>query len=215
MTRAPWRQRASPTCSPRGDDDRRRDASRSGDDGGWRPAPGEWSANECVGHLIEAERRGFAGRIRRSSPTATGRPGRPRGLGPAGRRRGASRPPRNGDRPRGRVRRAAGRERRARPGLRPADLAGAGSIPMSGRSASTSCSASGSITTATTSARCWRSPRRGSGARWATPTVQPRGSVGAMTRRFRRRATSGSFGVVRRRGRSAQPTMPPTVGPTM
>ena len=32
--------------------------------GGWRPEPGEWSANECVGHLIEAERRGFAGRIR-------------------------------------------------------------------------------------------------------------------------------------------------------
>jgi hypothetical protein len=32
--------------------------------GGWRPAAGEWSANECVGHLIEAERRGFAGRIR-------------------------------------------------------------------------------------------------------------------------------------------------------
>ena len=35
-----------------------------GDAGGWRPEPGEWSANECVGHLIEAERRGFAGRIR-------------------------------------------------------------------------------------------------------------------------------------------------------
>ncbi len=35
-----------------------------GDQSGWRPAPGEWSANECVGHLIEAERRGFAGRIR-------------------------------------------------------------------------------------------------------------------------------------------------------
>ncbi len=35
-----------------------------GDDAGWRPAPGEWSANECIGHLIEAERRGFAGRIR-------------------------------------------------------------------------------------------------------------------------------------------------------
>jgi hypothetical protein len=31
---------------------------------GWRPAPGEWSANEVVGHLVEAERRGFAGRIR-------------------------------------------------------------------------------------------------------------------------------------------------------
>ena len=37
-----------------------------GDEGGrWRPAPGEWCANEVVGHLIEAERRGFAGRIRR------------------------------------------------------------------------------------------------------------------------------------------------------
>jgi DinB superfamily len=31
---------------------------------GWRPAPGEWSANECIGHLIEADQRGFAGRIR-------------------------------------------------------------------------------------------------------------------------------------------------------
>ena len=36
-----------------------------GDEGGWRPEPGDWSANECVGHMIEAERRGFAGRIRR------------------------------------------------------------------------------------------------------------------------------------------------------
>jgi hypothetical protein len=35
-----------------------------GDACGWRPEPGEWSANECAGHLIEAERRGFAGRIR-------------------------------------------------------------------------------------------------------------------------------------------------------
>ena len=35
-----------------------------GDESGWRPAPGEWSANECVGHLIESEQRGFAGRIR-------------------------------------------------------------------------------------------------------------------------------------------------------
>jgi hypothetical protein len=34
------------------------------DGGGWRPAPGEWCANEVVGHLIEAEGRGFAGRIR-------------------------------------------------------------------------------------------------------------------------------------------------------
>jgi hypothetical protein len=31
----------------------------------WRPAPGEWSANECLGHVIEADRRGFGGRIAR------------------------------------------------------------------------------------------------------------------------------------------------------
>ena len=46
-----------------------------GDQGGWRPAPGEWSANECVGHLIEAERRGFAGRIRSIlAAAASGKP---------------------------------------------------------------------------------------------------------------------------------------------
>lgn len=31
----------------------------------WRPGADEWSANETLGHLIEAERRGFNGRIRR------------------------------------------------------------------------------------------------------------------------------------------------------
>ena len=31
----------------------------------WRPAAGEWSINEVIGHLIEAEERGFGGRIRR------------------------------------------------------------------------------------------------------------------------------------------------------
>ncbi len=35
-----------------------------GPEAGWRPAPGEWSVSECVGHLIECERRSFAGRIR-------------------------------------------------------------------------------------------------------------------------------------------------------
>jgi DinB superfamily len=30
----------------------------------FHPEPGEWCAKEVVGHLIEAERRGFAGRIR-------------------------------------------------------------------------------------------------------------------------------------------------------
>lgn len=36
-----------------------------GDDGcRFHHRDGEWCVNECVGHLIEAERRGFAGRIR-------------------------------------------------------------------------------------------------------------------------------------------------------
>jgi DinB superfamily len=30
----------------------------------WHPAPGEWCVKEVIGHLIEAERRGFSGRIR-------------------------------------------------------------------------------------------------------------------------------------------------------
>jgi DinB superfamily len=30
----------------------------------WHPATGEWCVNECVGHMIETEKRGFAGRIR-------------------------------------------------------------------------------------------------------------------------------------------------------
>ncbi len=30
----------------------------------WHPAPAEWCAREVVGHLIEAEQRGFAARIR-------------------------------------------------------------------------------------------------------------------------------------------------------
>lgn len=29
----------------------------------WRPTPDDWCINEVIGHLIEAERRGFAGRI--------------------------------------------------------------------------------------------------------------------------------------------------------
>ena len=45
-----------------------------GDEGGWRPEPGEWSANECAGHLMEAERRGFAGRIRHILDGAPDRP---------------------------------------------------------------------------------------------------------------------------------------------
>ena len=30
----------------------------------WRPAPDEWCVNECVGHVIVAEQRAFAGRIK-------------------------------------------------------------------------------------------------------------------------------------------------------
>src|SRR4051794_7845809 len=44
---------------------------------GWRPTQGGWGANECVGHLIEGERRGFAGRIRQILAAA---PDEPAGL---------------------------------------------------------------------------------------------------------------------------------------
>ena len=43
----------------------RAEAEPLGDEGmRWHPAPGEWCANEVIGHILEAERRGFAGRIR-------------------------------------------------------------------------------------------------------------------------------------------------------
>ena len=44
-----------------------------GDDARWHPAAGEWCANEVLGHILEAERRGFNGRIRTilAEPDAT------------------------------------------------------------------------------------------------------------------------------------------------
>ena len=53
-----------------------------GDDAGWRPEPGEWSANECVGHLIEADRRRFAGRIRTILAASPGVPAQLEGWDP-------------------------------------------------------------------------------------------------------------------------------------
>ena len=141
-----------------------------GDDAGWRPEPGEWSANECVGHLMEAERRGFAGRIRLDPRGAAGQAGAARSLGPACGRRGAPGPPPLSVRARRGIRRAACRRRPPRP--RPQgdrSRAGPACTRTSVRSGSTSCSGSGSITTGTTSASCWPSPRRGCGDRWATP----------------------------------------------
>jgi hypothetical protein len=42
----------------------------------WHPAPGEWCVKEVVGHIIEAEKRGFAGRVRdflaRDEPACVG-----------------------------------------------------------------------------------------------------------------------------------------------
>jgi hypothetical protein len=35
-----------------------------GEDAGWHQAEGEWCAKAVIGHLVEAETRGFAGRIR-------------------------------------------------------------------------------------------------------------------------------------------------------
>ena len=103
-----------------------------GADGGWRPAPGEWSANECVGHLIEAERRGFAGRVR--AILAADRPDIPADLeawDPPDGRRGAARPRTASAADLvARVRRAAGgRRRRSSAACAPEDLARVGMHP--------------------------------------------------------------------------------------
>ena len=44
----------------------------SDDVASWHPAAGEWCVKACLGHMIEAEARGFAGRIRRT-PAEPGR----------------------------------------------------------------------------------------------------------------------------------------------
>ena len=44
----------------------RSEAESLGSDGmRWHPASGEWCVNEVIGHILEAERRGFAGQIQR------------------------------------------------------------------------------------------------------------------------------------------------------
>jgi hypothetical protein len=40
-------------------------ANLSDDIASWRPGEHEWSVKECIGHMIETEVHGFAGRIRR------------------------------------------------------------------------------------------------------------------------------------------------------
>src|SRR5579864_9643422 len=41
---------------------------------GWHPGEGEWCVKECIGHMVEAERRGFGGRIRFLLETDDGNP---------------------------------------------------------------------------------------------------------------------------------------------
>ena len=50
----------------------------------FHPAPGEWCVKEVLGHLIESEQRGFAGRIRiiLAAGARAGRGPRAGGLGP-------------------------------------------------------------------------------------------------------------------------------------
>ena len=150
-----------------------------GADGGWRPEPGEWSANECVGHLIEAERRGFAGR----DPAILGRrpagpPGRPRGWDPPAvaeaRRDRRARP----GGARRRVRRAARGRRGPRPqALAPATSPGSACTPTSGRCASTSCSRVGPPRPEPHPPAAGGDPGAGLGPDGQRPPVQPRGPL--------------------------------------
>src|SRR5207245_1353226 len=104
-----------------------------GDDASWHFDPREWCANQVVGHVVEAEKRGFAGRIReilevtqrtaavpararparaaRAAPPPAGRGRRRRRIRPRARSRACpSPPPRSRDRRR--RRRAAARAAR-------------------------------------------------------------------------------------------------------
>ena len=85
-----------------------------GEDGAsFHPAQGEWCAKEVVGHLIEADRHGFTGRVATilgADRPATG------GLGPGRRGRGSQRLRAHG---RGDTRRVLrGRDERASPNWR-------------------------------------------------------------------------------------------------
>ncbi|MBI3457416.1 MAG: DinB family protein [Candidatus Rokubacteria bacterium] len=143
----------------------------------WHPAPDEWCVKEVLGHLIEAEQRGFAGRIRQIlasdepalaawDPVAVAR-----------------------------ARRDCERDAAALlaefetlrtasvalvAGLREADLARGGTTRRRATCASRICSTSGSTTTATISSRCWPTCRPSSGRTWATPSASPRAERGAM-----------------------------------
>ena len=86
-----------------------------GDDAGWRPEPGEWSANECVGHMIEAERRGFAGRIRLILEAPPDRPAQLEAWDPPAVAEARRRPPPLSVGARRRIRRASRRRRPPRP----------------------------------------------------------------------------------------------------
>ena len=165
-----------------------------GAEGGWRPAPGEWSANECVGHLIEAERRGFAGRIRRSSsPTGRDRTAGPRehGIRRRSPRRGATTSA---------IRRGARRRSSWRCGRtasrsfarsRPADLGRVGH-PSRGRAAARRRAARrvGPPRSQPRPPDAGGHARPASGARWATPA----GSASRTSDRTvaRRRSSDGS-----------------------
>ena len=136
----------------------------------WHPAPGEWCVLEVIGHLIEAEERGFAGRVRtllaepdpefRSwDPEAVARARQDCGRDPAG------------------ILAEWTRLREASAGLvealRPGDLARAGRHPRWAVCRSGISWPSGSTTTATTSGRSWRTSRHTCGRTWGTPGASP------------------------------------------
>ena len=131
----------------------------------WHPAEGEWSINEIIGHLIEAERRGFAGRIKillaSKDPQLEGWDQNEVARGRRDDMKPAAKLVAELERMRAEIVKVVR-------GLAAADLKRGGSIPRSGGFAWRISSRSGCTTTGTTSSRSSPMCRRGPGRTWAT-----------------------------------------------
>ncbi len=132
----------------------------------WHPARGEWCVKEVIGHLIESERRGFAGRIRlilsSDEPSLE-----------AWDQGAIARARRDCERPAAALITELAALRRDRlpwsPGSGKPTSSAAADTRRSAICGWATCCTSGSTTTGTTCASFWPTSRRPPGRTWGTP----------------------------------------------
>ena len=134
----------------------------------WHPAPGEWCVLEVIGHLIEAEERGFAGRVRTLLAEADPLFRSWDQNAVARERRDCEKDPASLLAEWTRLRRQAPRSSRR---CAPRTSRGRAAIPPWGGCRSRISWPSGSTTTAITSDRSWPTCKRTCGPTWATPSA--------------------------------------------